>query len=474
MKILTPFGRAAIPSLAICLGVLAAPLAVADQSSGDRTLESRIYGGLPVPGNPAAVALSISDGRLWVGSCTAAMWKPRVLITNAHCITVSGTNSLAPGIAVFPPGGNAVRFANLLEGQSTANVIGAWLPATYVNSSQAVEPNDIAVLVLDADLGPAAFTRLATTDEGARWAAQNLAMEHVGYGLTGPRAVTTVPHAVTLPLQSFVPNSPIGAIFRTAQSAEQGICPGDSGSPVFRMNELGSFLLGVIAGGRAPCISDSQVSPANVGFAASGYIPMLNEGLRAAGYPTMPSAPTNISQQARNRDVTITWEPPQVSPETVVEYHVVDANGAVVCASQTTTCTISGLPDGSYTYTVRARNAQDEGDATPAPPERVSVVAPPQQMQAPTVRATARGNARIRFSTNIGNSSAVVNQYIVRNNANKVVCRIDANPAGTPEPRNRACTVKLEKKGMFRFRVIARTEMGNSPISGLSNRVRVR
>ena len=469
MRIHPAFAPVAIPVLAMSLGLLGAPQAMAD-----RPLEPRVYGGAPVPGNPAAVALSISDGRLWTGSCTAAMWKPRVLITNAHCVTVAGTNTFAPGFTVFPPGANAVRFANFLEGQSSVNVIGVWVPSTYVNSSQAVEPNDIAVLLLDADLAPAAFTRLATTDEVTRWAAQNVPVEHVGYGLTGPRQVTTVPNAVTLPLQAFAPNSPVGSIFRTAQSATQGICPGDSGSPVFRMNELGSILLGVIAGGRAACISESQVSPANVGFVASGYLTTLNQGLSAAGYPTIPSAPINISQSARNRDVTITWELPQISPETVLEYHVIDPNGAVVCASESTSCTIKGLPDGPYSFTVRARNAQDEGDATPAPRDRVSVIAPPQQMQPPTVRGTTRNNARIRFSTGIGQSSALVTRYIVRDNANKVVCRIDANPAGTPEPATRACTVKLEKKGLYRFRVLAQTGMGNSPISGLSNRVRVR
>ena len=458
----------------IALTSLLVTLLAAPQAHADERLDSRIYGGVAVPGNPTAVALSISDGRLWSGSCTAAMWKPRLLITNAHCVTVQGSNAIAPGITVFPPGGTAVRFANLLEGQSAANVTGVWLPATYVNSSQAVEPNDIAVLVLDTDLAPAGFTRLATTDESTRWAAQSLPVEHVGYGLTGPRVSTTVPNAVTLPLLTFTANSPIGSTFRTAQSATQGICPGDSGSPVFRVNEFGNLLIGVIAGGRAPCISPTQSNPANVGFAASGYIPMLNEGLRSVGYPTMPSAPINISQQARNRDITVTWEPPQISPETVIEYHVIDGNGTVVCASETTSCTISGLPDGSFSFTVRARNAQDEGDATPAPLDRLSVIAPPQQMQPPTVRANARGNPRIRFRTSIGSSSAVVTQYVVRNNANKVVCRIDANPVGTPEPQTRACTVKLDKKGTYRFRVLARTEMGNSPASGLSNRVRVR
>jgi hypothetical protein len=444
------------------------------QANASESLQSRIYGGVAVPGNPTAVALSIFDGRFWSGSCTAAMWKPRLLITNAHCVTVQGSNAIAPGITVFPPGGAAVRFANFLEGQSSANVIGVWLPSTYVNSSQTVEPNDIAVLVLDTDLAPAGFTRLATTDEATRWAAQNIPVEHVGYGLTGPRVTTTVPNAITLPLLTFNANSPIGSTFRTAQNASQGICPGDSGSPVFRVNELGNLLIGVIAGGRAACISPTQSNPANVGFAASGYIPMLNEGLRSVGYPTMPSAPINISQQARNRDITVTWEPPQTSPETVIEYHVVDGNGTVVCASEATSCTISGLPDASYSFTVRARNAQDEGDATPAPLDRLSVIAPPQQMQPPTVRANERGNIRVRFLTSIGASSAAVTQYVVRNNANKVVCRIDANSDGTPEPQSRACTVKLEKKGTYRFRVLARTEMGNSPVSGLSNRVRVR
>jgi len=437
-------------------------------------LAPRIYGGNPVPGSPYAVALSIFDGRLWSGICSAAMWRPRVLITNAHCVTTTGSTANAAGFTVFPPGATTIRFADYLEGQAPVNVVGVVIAPGYVNSSQAVEPNDIAVLILDADLAPGAFTRLATREEATRWAAQNAPVEHVGYGLTGPGALPQVPFSVTLPLLRYQQITPLGSTFRTAQSQTQGICPGDSGSPALVTNELGPLLLGVIAGGSGPCIPGSRGNPANVGFVAIDYLNTLNQGLSAAGYVPIPGAPQNIALQARNRDVVVRWEVPVISPGTVVDYHVIDPTGAVICTSATTSCTVSNLADGQYGFTVRARNADNEGNANPIQVETAVRISPPQQMQPPTVRRTPSGAPRVTFNTSIGDSSAVVTGYVVRDNRNKVVCRVSANPPEKAEPATRTCTPKLTKSGTYRFRVQALTEMGNSPASGSSKAIQVK
>lgn len=462
--------RALIASLSAML--ILAPSAAAAQTAPE--LRPRIYGGAPVPGSPYAVALSIFDGRAWSGICTAAMWRPRVLITNAHCVTTMGTSANAAGFTVFPPGAAAVRFSNFLQGQSTANVIGLWTPSNYVNTTQSVEPNDVAVLVLDTDLAPGAFSRLATADEAARWVQSNAPIQHVGYGSTGPGVLPQVPYAVTLPLLSYRPDGRLGSEFRTAQSQTQGICPGDSGSPAFFTGDQGAILLGVIAGGVGPCIPNSRGTPSNVGFVTIDYLTTLNQGLSAAGYPTVPGAPQSITLQARNRDVAVRWQPPVISPETIVDYHVIDAAGLVVCATTETNCTISGIPDGTVGFTVRARNSENEGDARPiAPSSRVNI-APPQQMRSPLVRKASDKSARITIRTSIGNSSAVVNRYLVRDNRGKIVCRINAASPDQVEPPRRSCTAKLAKAGTYRFRVVAETGMGATPPSAPSKPLTIR
>jgi hypothetical protein len=200
----------------------------------------------------------------------------------------------------------------------------------------------------------------------------------------------------------------------------------------------------------------------------------LNQGLAAAGYPTVPGAPQAITVQARNRDAVVRWQPPAISPETVVDYHVVNDRGAVVCVTADTTCTIADLPDGQVGFTVRARNVENEGDARPISSDARVTIAPPQQMQPPTVRKGSGRNARIAFRTNIGNTSAVTTRYVVRDNRNRVVCRVSASGAEQAEPARRSCTAKLPRAGTYRFRVIAETGMGNTPPSGLSNRITVK
>jgi hypothetical protein len=432
--------------------------------------ESRIYGGVPVPGDTRVVALSIFDGALFSRSCTGALWKPNLILTNAHCVTNIGSTSPVAGIVVFPPGSTAIRFANLLQGQSPARVVGQWVAPGYANTTTSVEPNDVAVLLLDQEIGPSAFTRLATTDEIARWTGQQVPVEHVGYGLIGPAQSTNVPQATSLPLIFFDPASRFGSVFRTAQSPSQGICSGDSGSPAFRVDPAGVFLLGVMAGGSAPCISAASVQFNNIGFTGMGYLPTLNESLRAAGRPTIPSAPQEITAAARNNGVVVRWKAPAISPETVVGYDVVDASGAAVCATDQTTCVVPNLPDGVYQFNVRSRNAENEGDAIPGGAN--AEVRAPQVMAAPVVRKV-KDAPRITFQTLIGSTSAVVQAYVVRDGKGKRVCRVDLTTDRQRNARTLNCALP-DRPGTYRFTVTGVTEMGNTPQSARSQPYRVR
>jgi secreted trypsin-like serine protease len=460
---LAPVALAAVVSLSA--------LALAPAASAQPLATPRVYGGTPTNGNPAIVSIATFNGTSWPTGCTGGMLRGRLVLTASHCTTDHESAAGVRGFALFSPGSTALTYSNTgPQGPAAVTVIDAWRPANYVNTSSQVQPNDIAILQLDRDLGAPGFTRLATHFDMARWLAAGTQVQHAGYGLTGPGQRTSNPFATSLPLISYKTESSLGPVFATGQSPATGICPGDSGSPAWVSDATGNILVGEMAGGNAPCGQVTNYS--NVGLFALGYLEMVNNALRAAGYPTIPSAPQGITLTARNRSVVVEWQAPATSPETVVGYDVLDASGAVVCQSATTSCTVPDLPDGTYAYTVRSRNAENEGDAMPITADP-AVVATPTQLPAPKIVKAGKGKYSIVYQTLAGKSSAVVTSYTVRDNRNKVLC------SGLPKGRSALtlaslpCNALPSKPGTYRFTVQAVTEAGSTPISAPSRPIRI-
>ena len=271
---------------------------------------------------------------------------------------------------------------------------------------------------------------------------------------------------MSLPLVSFTAGSRLGPVFGTAQSTTQGVCPGDSGSPATRSEGGALLLLGPMAGGNGPC--SGMPTPSNIGVAAMGYVPLLNQALAAVGMPTIPSPPTKVTVRGRNRDAVVSWSPPETSPETAVGFDVTNASGTVVCQSAASPCVVPSLPDGQHQFWVRARNAQGEGGSSVEP--GTVTITPPTQLPPPRI-ATEAGRRVIRF-TGLGTaSSAVVTAYVVRTTSGTVLCR------GVPaEPARPALTGATLPTGPGTYRVVVRavTEMGRTPWSAPSARFRVR
>lgn len=463
-------GRMRSWSLAVSSTMLAGLLAVSPAAAApDAAPEPRVYGGVIVTGSAQVVALALYDKGAWSGRCSAVMLRPRVLLTAAHCVTKAGTGTGVDGFAVFPPGAPAVVYSNTgPQGAGPAHVQQWWTTPGYVNVAGRVQPNDLAVLLLDRDLGPAAYSRLATTAELTRWMAEAAVVEHQGYGSTAPGRSTQVPNGVSLPLVSFNSGSFLGAIFSTAQTASQGLCPGDSGGPVFRSDPAGILLLGVEVGSNSPCMNPPSSTLSNIGVAASSYLALINPALSAAGHPTIPSAPGAVSAAAVNSDVTVSWQPPALSPETVVGYDVVDTAGTLVCQSTTTTCTVLGLPDGTHVYSVRSRNAEFEGNALPA--AAAAVVASPPRMSAPVVRRSGRHKVAVTFRTIDSRTSATVSGYVASDTDGRVRCAVET---GGRETARMSCSFTA-RQGTYRLRVSAITGMGTTEASPASRPVRVR
>lgn len=457
--------RLYIKSLVIATGLTL----LAFQSAGAYAWEStktepptpRIYGGVAATGNPGVAALAINTGGAWDARCSAAVWKPRILLTAGHCVTLEGSSTNVPQIAVFPPGATAIQYSNTgPQNASGARVVQIIKPSTYVNASQQVEPNDIAVLVLDSDLGPTTYNRLATSAEMTRWSKALYPGTILGYGLVGPNQLLDIPMQAQIPIDTYEPKTALGPLFSITQSTSVGICSGDSGGPTYATNAAGErLLLGVNSGAAGGCVNGFNGDYQMIGFSAIDYLSIVNPALTSAGYPTIPSAPRSIALTAINNSVTVTWLAPEISPETVVGYDVVDPNGNVVCQTNALTCSIANLSAGSQSFTVRSRNNQGEGNALPA--SATATITPPSQMQPPRIRGK-----KIQFQTLAGQTSAVVHQYRVIDAKGNRVCTVK-----TFDPAATVLTCPLPTKpGKYRFRVLAVTEMGQTPPSGLSKK----
>ncbi|MFM8896594.1 MAG: fibronectin type III domain-containing protein, partial [Actinomycetales bacterium] len=378
----------------------------------------------------------------------------------AHCLTKSGTATVVDGVKVYPPGIAIAAFSNIQPNASPIAVIGINRPDGYASAGPQVNPNDIAALVLASDLAPSAGTRLASTAEADRLAQQGAPVTMIGYGQAGPGVDNNVPNAVSLPITGLRPDSTLGDVFLVSTTDGRDACPGDSGAPVFATGPSGTLLLGTQAGASGPCFGRTE--GATINFLAMGYLDVLNAALAQAGYPLVPGPAQGLQSRARNRDVTVAWEPPAIAPGAVVDYEVIGSDGSIGCSTAATSCTVSDLPDGRYAFTVRSRNVQGEGDA-PLAAQSV-LVAGPHRMARPWIR-----KGRIAFRSLVGTSSAVVERYQVRDQRGRIVCTVVGRRAKARVP-----TCSLPKaRGAYRFRVRAVTEMGTTAWSPRTKIVRV-
>ncbi len=96
-------------------------------------------------------------------------------------------------------------------------------------------------------------------------------------------------------------------------------------------------------------------------------------------YISPPGAPTGLLAKAGWSSATLSWTvPASTGGSPITTYTVTSSPGLRHCASATTTCTISGLTNGTtYTFTVVAANAIGAGPASAVSNAVVPVVPPP-------------------------------------------------------------------------------------------------
>jgi secreted trypsin-like serine protease len=191
-----------------------------------------ILGGSDATGNSVVVGLLRSPTATSAG-CSGGLIASRIVFTAAHCLTGS-----ADSVWVAQPGSD-------LRDITTKRIQGEkfYIPAGF-NPSVFPMQNDFGIIVLKESFANFENIKVATSEEIAKWVAEESNVLHVGYGCTAK--VTRPPCGVTSPTPNKIETTYesriadqfksliVGTFTSTRISIEKTICGGDSGSPLLK------------------------------------------------------------------------------------------------------------------------------------------------------------------------------------------------------------------------------------------------
>lgn len=206
-----------------------------------------VIGGRPAESDdwPEVVGLMYRGETGLEAGCTGTLIAPRVVITAAHCLAHPGGVSDADPVAV--------RFGSLDLARGGRDV-----PVRRVRAmSDGLDGFDLGLVFLGQD-APVAPVKLA---RGCARASVGARVELVGYGVTDDGTYGVL-HRASLKVARLVcRDDALGcATGRTGGrylvTNPSGMCGGDSGGPVFVVNEHGRFLAGVASGPTSDEASD--------------------------------------------------------------------------------------------------------------------------------------------------------------------------------------------------------------------------
>ena len=335
--------------------VLAAATVLAVGATAPAARVSAIYGGEQAVDEGAVVPVTSFPSSRSVGWCSGVLWKPRIVLTSAHCVVADGT-STAYSTALVRVG----RPGTVRGDGDLFYPVAIVTPPDFVNRTF-VTDQDFAALVFDRDIGTTNVTRLATASEASAWAAAGAVLDLVGYGTASP--VSNNPLVLRTSLA--VSGAPVRSGYQWLElraTEEHGACPGDSGGGVLVQLPTGERLLaGIIAGGRSPC---TRSSPPFTTVAAMpvGFLAILDRALALAGYPALPSAPTSVRAVSSGPRTVVSWLAPERNAGAVASYVVASPNGTPFCTAPAgaTSCSFEIPFDPAGGLSVRAVNALGE------------------------------------------------------------------------------------------------------------------
>jgi hypothetical protein len=180
-----------------------------------------------------------------------------------------------------------------------------------------------------------------------------------------------------------------------------------------------------------------------------------------------PSAPTKPTASAGNAQVTISWTPGvvNVNHNAPAHYTATATPGGLTCAVSTTSCSITGLTNGtSYTFSVVATNAGGSSAASPAS-AAVTPSTTPSAPGTPSAAVTARSTSVTVSWTSGDDGGAAITRYTVTSTPASAGC---TSVTGT-SPAVASCVVSdLSFATSYTFSVVATNANGDSPSSAPS------
>ncbi len=206
--------------------------------------------------------------------------------------------------------------------------------------------------------------------------------------------------------------------------------------------------------------------------AGTGSATDASSAVTPTGAATEPSAPNAVEATAGDAQATVSWSAPTSDGgSAITSYTVTSSPDALTCTSSTTSCTVTGLTNGTaYTFTVTATNAI--GDSTASSPS--SAVTPtatstPTVPGAPTDASAAAGDSQATVSWNspLDDGGSAITSYTVTASPDGATCT-----STVTVPEDDTCTVTgLTNGTAYTFTVTATNAIGDSTASSPSSAV---
>lgn len=210
---------------------------------------SAIENGKDASGNSHVVKVITLVSKGKVRSCSGGVLSEYVVVTAAHCLD-DESGVLSKEIWVLPPGTSSKRDSSgaYIQESTWISVDSTQITLTYQNSSEKVEDDDLAFLVLSRPVKLDVKTVIPSEDETTKLRNSNASLRLYGYGYTSDAGASVEsPSYFTARFDSQAAVTVKNSGYATATDATS--CQGDSGGPVLSVTPTTVTVVGVITGG---------------------------------------------------------------------------------------------------------------------------------------------------------------------------------------------------------------------------------
>ena len=208
-----------------------------------------IENGKDASGNSHVVKIIAAFNKTKVRTCSGGVLSEYVVVTAAHCLD-DESGLLSKEIWVLPPGVSSRRDSSgaYLQDSTWILVDNTQITLTFQNSTEKVEDDDLAFLVLSTPVKLETKTNIPSEDETTKLRNSGASLRLYGYGyVSDAGAVTDSPSYYIARFDNQVTVSIKNSGYATSVDATS--CQGDSGGPVLSVTPTSVTVVGVITGG---------------------------------------------------------------------------------------------------------------------------------------------------------------------------------------------------------------------------------